>query len=288
LKPSRGRVPRTGGFPAILLDYETVGPIARSVADVNLIMEIIGPSAPCDPASTPFREKPFCSEAAETCRILFVPQFGDAPVDPEIAEAVTAAANRLREMGHRVDTGPAPFDISLVDKAWPVISQGGLAWLSRLCSRFPREASPLMRDMASQGDSLSAADYVDALTSIKRVDSQLSIAFETYDLILTPSAAALPWKADEAFPSEIAGRAVGPRGHAVFTAFVNLAGAAGISLPCGQSQSGLPIGLQLVVRAGRDGLLTAIASQCEAANLCTVTLPNGIPALNEALRGLPA
>lgn len=70
---------------------------------------------------------------------------------------------------------------------------------------------------------------------------------------------------------------------------MNLAGSAGINLPCGQSKSGLPIGgLQLVVRAGRDGLLTAIASQCEAANLWTVTPPNGIPALNQALKGLPA
>jgi aspartyl-tRNA(Asn)/glutamyl-tRNA(Gln) amidotransferase subunit A len=135
---------------------------------------------------------------------------------------------------------------------------------------------------------LSAADYVGALSSIKRLESQLSIAFEMYDLILTPSAAALPWKADEAFPSEIAGQTVGPRGHAVFTAFVNLAGAAGINLPCGQSKSGLPIGLQLVGRVGRDGLLTAIASQCEAASLWTMTAPNGIPALNEALNGLLA
>ena len=55
---------------------------------------------------------------------------------------------------------------------------------------------------------------------------------------------------------------MGPRGHAVFTAFVNLAGAAGINLPCGQSSSGLPIGLQLVSRPGGDGLLIGIAAQC--------------------------
>jgi aspartyl-tRNA(Asn)/glutamyl-tRNA(Gln) amidotransferase subunit A len=148
LKPSRGRVPRTGGFPAILLDFETVGPIARSVADVNLIMDIIAPSAPCDPASTPFRDRPYGSEMAGACRILFVPKFGDAPVDPEIAEAVASAASRLLEIGHKVDTGPAPFDISLVDKAWSVISQGGLAWLSRVCSGFRREASQPMKDLA--------------------------------------------------------------------------------------------------------------------------------------------
>jgi aspartyl-tRNA(Asn)/glutamyl-tRNA(Gln) amidotransferase subunit A len=283
LKPSRGRVPRTDGFPAILLDFETVGPIARSVADVKLVMDIIAPSDPNDPASMPFRDRPFRSEVPRPCRILFVPQFGDAPVDPEITAAVTRAADRLLDIGHHVETGVAPFDISSVERAWPVISLGGLAWLSSISAGFPMEASNLIRELATHGSNLSAADYVGALNSIKRVESQLSVAFETYDLLMTPSAAALPWKADQAFPGEIDGQQVGPRGHAVFTAFVNLVGAAGINLPCGQSSSGLPIGLQLVSRPGGDGLLIGIASQCEAAGLWTMTPPSHIPALNEGL-----
>jgi aspartyl-tRNA(Asn)/glutamyl-tRNA(Gln) amidotransferase subunit A len=276
-------VPRTDGFPAILLDFETVGPIARSVADIKLVMEIIAPSDPSDAASAPFRDRPFRSEVPGPYRILFVPQFGDSPVDPEIAVAVARAADRLLDMGHHVETGPAPFDVSCVEAAWPVISQGGLAWLSSIYSGFPFEASKSMQELAMHGNSLSAADYVGALNSVKRVESQLSVAFETYDLILTPSAAALPWKADQAFPGEIAGQLVGPRGHAVFTVFVNLVGSAGINLPCGQSGSGLPIGLQLVSRPGGDGLLMGIASQCEAAGLWTTTPPNHIRALNEAL-----
>jgi aspartyl-tRNA(Asn)/glutamyl-tRNA(Gln) amidotransferase subunit A len=284
LKPSRGRVPRADGFPAILLDFETVGPIARSVADIKLVMEIIAPANPSDPASLAFRGQPLCPEIRGPCRILFVPQFGDAPVDPEITQAVTKAADRLLQFGHSVETGAAPFDVSIVDQVWPVISKGGLAWLSKICSNFSLEASPAMQELAVDGNALSAAAYVAALNSVKRIDTQLALAFETYDLIMTPSAAALPWKANEAFPLEIAGRAVGPRGHAVFTAFVNLVGAAGINLPCGWSASGMPIGLQLVSRPGDDGLLVGIASQCEEARLWTITPPNRIPALNEALR----
>ncbi len=283
LKPSRGRVPRANGFPAVLLDFETIGPIARSVADVKLVMDIIAPSDPRDPTSLQFRDRPFCAEVPRFCRILFIPQFGESPVDPEIGEAVAWATDRLRDLGHRVEIGLAPFDISILDKAWPVISQAGLAWLSRICAGFAREASPPMRELAMQGSRLSAADYVDALGSVRHVERQLSLAFETYDLIVTPSAAALPWQAERAFPNEIAGQEVGPRGHAVFTAFVNLVGAAGINLPCGQSKSGLPIGLQLVSRPGADGLLIGISSECEAASLWTVTPPHKIPALNKAL-----
>jgi aspartyl-tRNA(Asn)/glutamyl-tRNA(Gln) amidotransferase subunit A len=283
LKPSRGRVPRAGGFPAILFDFETIGPIGRSVADIQLVMDILTPPDPRDPASTAYRDRPFHSEVFKQMRILFVPQFGDAPVDPEIADAVGKAAHRLFSIGHHVEVGLPPFDVSLIDKAWPVITQGGLAWLSSLYSRFPLEASKQMQEVAMRGSSLSAADYVSALSSLRTVENQLSLAFETYDLIMTPSAAALPWKADEAFPSEIAGQSVGPRGHAVFTAFVNLAGCAAINLPCGHSRSGLPIGLQFVSRPGGDGLLMGIAFQCEAAGLWTMTRPDQIPALNEAL-----
>ncbi len=283
LKPSRGRVPRRDGFPAILLDFETVGPVARTVADVDLVMNIIAPSDPSDPVSGQFRDRPFYPEAARPCRILYIPRFGEAPVDPEIAAAIASAADRMIDLGHHVETGRVPFDVACIDQAWPVISQGGLAWLSSICPEFMLEASRPMQEIAMYGLSLSATDYIDALSAVRRVECQLSQVFETYDLVLTPSAAALPWKANTAFPDEIAGQAVGPRGHAVFTAFVNLVGAAGINLPCGQSRSGLPIGLQLISRPGGDGLLTGIASQCEATNFWSVTPPNRIPALNEAL-----
>jgi aspartyl-tRNA(Asn)/glutamyl-tRNA(Gln) amidotransferase subunit A len=288
LKPSRGRVPRSDGFPAILLDFESVGPMARSVGDIKLVMDVIAPSDPKDAASLQFRDWPFREKAARPYRILFVPQFGDAPVDSEIAAVVTNAANRLQDMGHHVETGVAPFDLSIVDKAWPVISQSGLAWLSNFCSGFSTEVSDSLQEVAARGGRLCATDYVRALVSIKFMENQLSCAFEIYDLIMTPSVAALPWEADRAFPTEIAGQTVGPRGHAVFTAFVNMVGAAGINLPCGRSKSGLPIGLQLVCRPGNDGLLLGVASQCEAAGLWTPTCPNEIPALNEALSTLPA
>lgn len=283
LKPSRGRVPRSDGFPPILLDFETVGPIARSVADVKLVMDVIAPFDPRDPASSQFRNRPFRSENRRSCRILFVPQFGNAPVDPEITAAVADAAGHLREIGHTVENGAVPFDVSNVEKAWPIVSQTGLAWLSSLSVRFPLDASRTMQELAKEGRRLSATDYLGALGSIKQMERQLTLAFEIYDLILTPSAAALPWKAEEPFPNEIAGEAVTPRGHAVFTAFVNLTGAAAINLPCGQSRSGLPIGLQLVSRPGDDGLLIGTASQCEAANLWRITPADQVPALNEAL-----
>ena len=84
LKPSRGRVPRSDGFPAILLQLETLGPMARTVADLCSAMQIITPPDPRDPSSFYFRKEPFEVEPIRPTRILYVPQFADSPVDPEV------------------------------------------------------------------------------------------------------------------------------------------------------------------------------------------------------------
>src|SRR5690606_9075044 len=82
----------------------------------------------------------------------------------------------------------------------------------------------------------------------------------------TPTTAALPWPTSEVFPPRIDGRKAGPRGHAIFTAFVNAAGLPAITIPCDPSSAGLPIGFQLIGRPGADGLLCALAREFEAAH----------------------
>ena len=76
--------------------------------------------------------------------------------------------------------------------------------------------------------------------------------------------AALSWPAAEPFPPTMQGQSVGPRGHAVFTAFANMAGCPAISIPCAPSKTGLPIGFHLVGRVGHDDMILAAAAQYEA------------------------
>jgi len=97
----------------------------------------------------------------------------------------------------------------------------------------------------------------------------LSIAtwrfFAEVDLILTPTAAALPWPAATPYPDTIDGRPAGPRDHAIFTGWVNIAGVPAISLPVGMSRSALPIGAQLAAGFAADDFLLAFASDVERA-----------------------
>ena len=265
LKPSIGRVPRCDGLPAILLDCEGVGPIARTTADLVALLAIIAPPDARDPASRgmpPLAVPP----AAPRLRILFVPRFGPHPVDPEIAERVAAAAHRLAVLGHAVEEGAPPFDIDALNPLFGTIGAAGLAWL--LAERFPGAApeAPMLREMAEAGRTLPATRLFAALAGVAAFRRRMAAFFGSgWDAILTPAAAALPWPAAEVAPATIDGQPVGPRGHAVFTNFANLAGLPGIALPCEPSATGLPIGFQLVGPAGSDGLLCAVAAEWERA-----------------------
>lgn len=251
LKPSRDAVARADGFPVILLDCEVIGPIARTVADTRALLHALaGTVAPH--SATP-----------HGLRILYVKQFGGSPVDPEIAASVAAAAHDLAALGHRVEEGEAPFDIEELNRAWPLVSQVGLAFLLKdYAERFTEISSP-MQEMARAGAAVSATTYYGAIEIIMRLRQTLHAFFTRYDLILTPSIAALSWPAAEPFPPVIGGVPVGPRGHAVFTAFANMAACPAISVPCAPAKNGLPIGFHLVGAIGTDEMLLGVAESYE-------------------------
>ncbi|TDH63380.1 amidase [Dankookia rubra] len=262
LKPSIGRVPRCDGLPAILLDLEQIGPIARTTADLVALLTLLSPPDARDPAC---RAMPAFTvpPRAPRQRILFVPRLGRNPVDPEIATSTTIAAAQLGGLGHHVEEGEAPFTLDELNALFAPISQAGLAWL--LAERGGEPAAPMLREMAAAGRALAPQAIFAAVDGIAGFRRRMAGFFGAWDLILTPAAAALPWPAEQVAPPLIDGQPVGPRGHALFTNFANLAGLPGIALPCQASEAGLPIGFQLVGSSGADGLLCAMAAEWEAA-----------------------
>jgi aspartyl-tRNA(Asn)/glutamyl-tRNA(Gln) amidotransferase subunit A len=267
LKPSTGRVARTNGLPVILHDFEVIGPMARTTADAALLFSAIAGSHPHDRASLAFAVVPRAVEAEPSeLKILYVPRFAGSPVDPEIASHVAEAARQLEALGHRVEEGEAPFDIAAVDRIWAVAGPAGLAWFLRDKPGWRDVVRDSLRQVAEQGAALAATDYVEALNRVTALRAELADGFTRFDVILTPSFAALPWTADVTHPESIDGKSVGPRGHAVFTAFANAGGLPGISVPCRASQTGLPIGIQLVGPYGADELLLSLAGQFERAH----------------------
>lgn len=256
-KPGRGRVPRGGGLPQIFLDFEVVGPLTRTVDDAVAVLQAIAGDL-----SVP---------AAVPSRILYLPTFADHPVDPAIASLTNAAARRLAGLGHQVETAGRSDLFEAVNARWPLLSQVGLAWLvahgeAELgVGLDPALFGAAMQANAEAGRAAPASALFELLYEVERLRVGLAHLFEQADFLLTPAAAALPWPAQQTHPPRIAGRDVGPRGHALFTAFANAAGLPAVALPCGFAGP-LPVGLQLVAAPGRDGELLALARQFEASD----------------------
>jgi aspartyl-tRNA(Asn)/glutamyl-tRNA(Gln) amidotransferase subunit A len=148
---------------------------------------------------------------------------------------------------------------------WPILGQVGAAFVVGLHPGRSGEVGPRMREMAEGGMAVPATRYLAAIEALDAFRRTVTAAFADIDLIMTPSAAALPWPAEEPFPPTIDGQAVGPRGHAVYTAWVNACGHPALALPTAPAPNGLPIGFQLVGRFGADDLLLEIGGRFEEA-----------------------
>ena len=261
-KPSVGRWPRIDGFPAILGDFETAGVLTRTVEDARLLDALLKGADRRDRRSL-YAEAP--SWGAEKLRVLYVPRFGLSPVDPEIAAATDLLAQHLSRAGHGIEAGEVFFDLDEAAHIWRVVSRAGVAWLMRENPGFEAKAGAAARAMAEDGRTLSGADYLDALEKVAALRRRVAELFERFDLVLTPTAAALPWPAAIPYPDRIDGKPAGPRDHAIFTGWVNIAGLPAISLPVGLSRARLPVGAQFAAGFGADASLLAFSAGLEAA-----------------------
>lgn len=255
LKPSIGAIAREHALPPLLLDFEVVGPIARTMSDLRLLFDsLAGPHA-ADPAS--FAAVGAARTLPERLRVLYVPTLDDAPVDPAIAAACAAGARELTALGHQVTVGAFPLDLSALNANWPRIGQIGLAWLFAQHPAWRQGAGDPYVAMSEQGAACPASMLWQTLEVAMQLRRDVAHLFRHIDLIAMPSAAAMPWPAEQTHPPQIAGRLVGPRGHAIFTGWVNAAGIPGLTIPVADAGL-LPIGLQLIGPFGSDAALLAL------------------------------
>ena len=253
-KPSRDSVKRGNGFPAILHDFEVIGPIARCVDDIVSSMEIIAGPVWQQLVDEPAMARP---------RIAYAPTFGGAAVDPFIRDTVDRTVARMRSIGIDIEL-ISPFDLTEpLGQIWPVISQTGVAWLLAQHRDWENRVAPAIAEMAAAGQKYGAKDYLNALDTIASMKRAFETLFKRYDFLITPSAAAMPWPAAEPHPAMIDGQPVGPRGHAVFTPVANALGLPAISLPCVVEDGALPVGLQMIAGQDRDWPLLAFAREYE-------------------------
>lgn len=262
LKPGIGAVARSGGLPQILMDFEVIGPVARSVEDLHLLFDILMGPHRTDPISRALQPNPV---TAKGLRILYVDRFGDNPCDPAILTSVSAAAEIIEDLGHTIVHGELPLDLSDINAFWARFGQIGLAHLRARLPEVAQKATLKYLTAADEGDAVPARDLFASIEAVRRLRADMSQLMGDWDLIMTPTAAAQPWSADKPFPETIDGQAVGPRGHAIYTGWVNAAGHPAIALPAAPDAKGLPIGYQLIGDLGSEQMLLQLATEVEAA-----------------------
>jgi len=252
-KPGMGHVPRGGGLPQVLRDFEEVGYFARTVRDIMLFDQVL--ALPQGGA--------IAGKGTGVIRILLVDRLGGNPCDPEILHSLQQAKGALAALGHVIEEGVLPLDLTGINTIWPGIAEAGLCALVAQDARVASLAGERYLAMARRGAKVSPGERAEMDAIVSDLRSDADQMFEACDVIMMPACAAMPWDADQPYPTTIDGQTVGPRGHAVYTGWVNAAGLPAISLPSAPSSSGLPIGFQLIGRHGSEALLLSLGAAFE-------------------------
>lgn len=266
LKATHGRIPLTGHWPDTLLRAMHVGPLARTVRDVALALQVLAGPDGHDPYAVPVPapDVPDPAQPLPPLRVGWSPEAGAAPVDPEVQSVVKAAASRLAQLGCRVE----PVRIAaLEERDWQSISltlyaaEGG-AYLAPIIAGRQHELHPFMqRRLAFSVSSLN--DYLGALAEWERLRHDVAEYFTRYHLLLCPCVP-LPAYPHNQTELTVSGQVVTAR-HVLRTTIPwDLTGSPALALPFGWSQDGLPIAIQLVGRHFNEPTVLRVAMALEA------------------------
>ncbi len=268
LMPTYGRVSRHGVVP-LSWSLDHVGPIARSVADAASLLEAIAGYDPRDGSSDP-RSMPglLDTEEPESLRGLRVAiprnYFFDR-VDAEVADAVGRAAGILTDLGATlVDVAVPHVELSPAVQ-YAVAIPEAFAWHRRLLVRAGDRYAPRIRLVLESGAAVSAADYLDAQRLRVLIRQGLVGALAKADVLLAPTIPVPPpsigtqtvraaWGEEDVLGCLLR-----------LTCPVDLSGQPAISVPCGFSASGLPVGMQLIGRPFEERRLCRVAHAYERA-----------------------
>jgi aspartyl-tRNA(Asn)/glutamyl-tRNA(Gln) amidotransferase subunit A len=261
LRPTFGLVPRTGAM-ALSFTMDKIGPMARSADDCGLVLAAIAGHDPADPASLPTPAEPLAAAAAVDVRgmrlgiLRLDPKKGG---DPEVFDAFEAAIKLFTDQGLHLREARLP-DLPFEPAAIAFITAEAVAAFEPLISsgKVRELVDPAAHVASETSKTVTGADYVRAMQARRIMQAEMDTLFETYDVLVSPSvpylATNLSADLEKALPAPDALGAAG-----------NLCGLPALSVPCGFSKSGLPIGIQFVGRVLTEQKVLALGSHYQQA-----------------------
>jgi len=261
MRPSIGRVAKG---PSVL-PYESMGvngPMARDVEDVALFLDAMSEEDPRDPFSLPKPKIDFLTTTQmrkRPLKVAFSPDLGITPVDPEIASICEQAAIKFKGMGAQVDfVSP---DFTGVHSSYQTLRAHTFAMsLGGLYKNNPSSFKADIVENIERGLNLTAADIAQAEITRGVLRGRMAVFFEEYDLLLCPTSIVPPFPVEQLYVDSCNG--VEFSNYIDWLAIVyaiTLVSLPALSLPCGLTASGMPVGLQMISRHRGEAELLSYA-----------------------------
>ncbi len=272
LKPTLGRVPQDSA-PDLFGTLSFIGPMTRTVADAALMLSVMaGPDA-SDPWSRgqPALPDPSLPETLPlpgNIKAAWFPLLGNSVIDSGVKSVVEGAVRSLSGLG--LDIEPEEDMLEAGDAMWRAI--GYSAQYARMASHLeatPDLIDPSLKTNMEEGMRVGGLDLQNGLFARGDIYRAIERVFGSFDLMITPTLAAPPPAADfDAHRDiEIEGVRAGKLRAAwyAYTHPFNMSGHPAITLPCGWTDDGLPVGMQLIAPWYREDLLLRVAAAFERA-----------------------
>ena len=268
VRPSPGRVahgPSDAPFDAMPVQ----GPMARNVADATLMFDAMVGQHPDDPLSLAPPATPYAQAIAAPVaptRAAFSPDLGIMPVEPEVAEICAAAAQDFAALGANVVE--ACPDFSGARDAFHVLR--ALAFATNRGALLDKHRDRLKWEVVwniEAGLALGTDDIMRANRTRAALLHRVVGFFETHDLLLCPAAILPPFDGAIRWPKEVAGTHLETYiDWLQICGVITLTGCPALSVPCGFTADGRPVGLQIVAPPRREDLLLGAAHLFEQAH----------------------
>jgi amidase len=267
LKPTPGRIPATGHFPpgaGAISWIGVVGPMARTIADVRVLFEVMAGPDPGDALSAPVPLRAYRDGELRGLRIGILESEALGAATPEICAAVECAAKSLGDQRFTVER----FRMDGLDRAldlWWFFFGPVIANLFRhSIAGHEDKISPMLREYlsnANSGDPLTLEQFMKACAQRDFLRAEILRQMQDTPVLLSPVSSGLAFRHGQG--NYLPG--TGYRDTMRFSQWLNLTGFPGASVPVGVSKEGLPIGVQVIGRPFEEELVLAVAEAIEQA-----------------------
>ncbi|MBT5264868.1 MAG: amidase [Rhodospirillaceae bacterium] len=262
MRPSPGRV----AHDAPTSRYQNTGvdgPMARNVADVAMLLDAMVGEHPEDPISLATPATSFSDAVAERRRplkVAFSRDLGVTPVDPEVAEICERAAQRFQELGAVVEEAHPDFT-GLQDIFQTMRAIGFFTSKQELLETHRDKLKPEVIWNIDRARDITVEDVARVDIARGRIHMNMVAFMSEYDLLLSPATIVPPYPIEQRYVERLGDHEFSNYIEWCSIAYaITITGCPALSMPCGFTKSGLPVGLQVVGRQrGEADLLSKAA-----------------------------